>query len=114
MVISVSLSFYTTQYLPYRARELVTVGTMACLGVGMMLYALGAFVAARRRGVISSSTVYAGLCAFGVLCGWVAVFLTLWHPRVTVSIMLLLTGLAALAVAPLAAAPLAIAWNRTR
>ena len=83
-------------------------------GVLILLGTAWAFVAARRRGMVSTSTAWASLCI------WATIIATVIYNRPTMpltqlpSFVLIFGGLTALVVAPFAAAPLALAWNRHR
>ncbi|MEA3227244.1 MAG: hypothetical protein U9Q07_14945, partial [Planctomycetota bacterium] len=84
-----------------------TIGTCCLLGTAL------AFFAASRRYLIATKTLCLGLVLWLMLCfsvGWP------WLPRDDPgpSTIVLVMGLLALPVAPLATAPLALAWNRHR
>lgn len=82
-------------------------------GAGFMLLTAWAFVTARRRDMIASQTVY---IASGIWLFLTALIMLGWalHRAQPVPVYLLVAGLSALVVFPLAAAPLALAWNRHR
>jgi len=83
------------------------------IGICCLLGTAWAFSAARRRYLIASTTICLGLGLWLLLC--CSVGLT-WLPRDDLgpSTIVLVMGLLALPVAPLATAPLALAWNRHR
>lgn len=88
---------------------------LATSGLAVAATTLGLFEAARRRGFVSGSQcVTAGVV-------WIALCATLWMGVRSLldngwqtPNLILLWGVASLAVAPLAAGPLAAAWNRHR
>jgi hypothetical protein len=90
-------------------------------GLLLLVTTVSAFVAARRRGLVGSPTLYAAFSVWLALC-IVTVFtlkdlffnLDLPLPAPELPIYALAVGLFALAVAPLATTPLALAWNRHR
>jgi hypothetical protein len=83
------------------------------IGACCLLGTAWAFTAARRRHLIDSARLCLGPGLWLLLClsvGWV--WLSRDEPGL--STIVLVMGLLALAVAPLATAPLALAWNRHR
>jgi hypothetical protein len=83
------------------------------IGIGCLLGTVLAFLAALRRYLIAWRIPCLGLGLWLLLCisvGWA------WLPNddPKTSTMVLVAGLLALSVAPLATAPLALAWNRHR
>jgi hypothetical protein len=89
----------------------------AATGVIFVLGTAWAFVVARRRSLIGSPTVWAAASVWTALCSLLVLF---WsqhrneHVNSPLPVLVLVTGLLAMAVFPLAAAPLALAWNRNR
>jgi hypothetical protein len=84
--------------------------------VGGALFMLGtawAFVAALRRSLIDRPTLSV---ATGVWAAFSLLVAIEWQRRAAapVWVLILVAGILALAVAPVAAAPLALAWNRNR
>jgi hypothetical protein len=85
----------------------------SAVGAIILVATAWAFVAARRRRLLDFSTAWAALGTWTVLVIWVVLTLP---PAVDLSTAgyILLVGVVALAVMPLAAAPLALTWNRHR
>jgi hypothetical protein len=83
------------------------------IGICCLLGTAWAFFAAHHRDLITSRTFCLGPAIWLMLCICVG---SAWLPRddPRLSTIVLVTGLLALAVAPLATAPLALAWNRHR
>jgi hypothetical protein len=83
------------------------------IGICCLLGTAWAFFAAHHRDLITSRTLCLGPAIWLMLCICVG---SAWLPRddPRLSTIVLVTGLLALAVAPLATAPLALAWNRHR
>ncbi|MES2790396.1 MAG: hypothetical protein V4719_12365 [Planctomycetota bacterium] len=82
------------------------------IGVALVLGAVWALATARRRGLISWSTIYLASSVWIVLSAYFVVFKS--NVPGNLPPVLLGIGLLALAVAPFATAPLALAWNRNR
>lgn len=83
------------------------------IGIGCLLGTVLAFLAARSRHLIAWRIPCFGLGLWLLLCISVgSAWLPFDDPKA--STIVLVTGLLALAVAPLATAPLALAWNRHR
>lgn len=72
-----------------------------------------AFIAARRRVLIRSQTVPIAAIAW-LTATALAAFELAWRHGQSLPMIVLLAGLAALVVAPIALTPLALAWNRHR
>jgi hypothetical protein len=72
-----------------------------------------AFVRARQREMIRPQTAAVAAGLWALATALVALEL-LWHHEKSVPNLLMLAGLAALTVAPVALTPLALAWNRHR
>ena len=83
------------------------------IGICCMLGTAWAFFVARRRYLIATRTLCLGLGLWILLCISIG---SAWLPRDDpgLSTIVLVMGLLALSVAPLATAPLALAWNRHR
>ena len=98
------------------ADDLLNACIATFIGVVYLLGTIWAFVAARRRGAIGSSTVWAASSACAV--SW-ALLVLFWaqhrseHPS-SLPFLVHAVGALALVVFPIAAAPLALAWNRNR
>ncbi|MGO8747968.1 MAG: hypothetical protein ACLQNE_18490 [Thermoguttaceae bacterium] len=89
----------------------------AALGVIFILGTVWAFIAARRRSLIGSPTVWAAMVLWGTLCALAMLFCSQHRNEHLLSpapVFVQLIGLSALVVFPLAAAPLALVWNRNR
>jgi hypothetical protein len=87
---------------------------MAVVGGALFMLATAwAFVAALRRSLIDRPTLYSSAAAWLALTT-VAARECPERQVTPISVFVLLAGMLALAVAPLAAAPLALAWNRNR
>ena len=87
------------------------------MGVIFILGTVWAFVAARRRSLIGSPTVWAAMVLWGALCALAMLFWSQHRNEHWISpspVFVYLIGLLALVVFPLAAAPLALVWNRNR
>lgn len=95
------------------------------IGIASTLGTILAFIAARRRGLVSGKTVWLGAVLWLTLCAIVGFYI--WHTDSAAlepawlskiiakpSFIILGLGLLALPSAPLATAPLALAWNRHR
>jgi hypothetical protein len=82
-----------------------------CAGIAVMLVSTYAFVSARQRRFIGQKTIAISVGTWLLLCAIVAVAMWPWTP---ISAIVLMCGMLALSVAPVAAAPLALAWNRHR
>jgi hypothetical protein len=82
-------------------------------GVAMLVGTLWVYILARRRSLVAWRTV---VQAAGVWVVLVTAITALWlsYPPYHLPVLLLLGGICALVVSPLAAAPLTLAWNRTR
>lgn len=91
-------------------------GQVALIVVGVVCWAgtAWAFVAARRRGLISPAAMATAASIWAVLAVAVAALRLAPPAAPPLTIDIATIGLAALVVAPWATAPLALAWNRTR
>lgn len=106
-------SFFIAIMLSHPAQILFAQGAMMAAGIFLVLLTILAFVLARRRSLIGSTTVWIAAIVWGVLC--VVDVLESSGPRPGgIAVGFFAAGLLALSVAPLATAPLALAWNRTR
>ena len=99
--------------LPADARLSFDRGVFVTIGVLLGLGTIWLFFAARRRGLIGTSTVSIAACVWTLLSGLIVLDWSL-HPARPQLLGVLAFSAAALVVAPLAAAPLAMAWNRNR
>ena len=99
--------------LPVDARLSFDRGVFVTIGVLLGLGTVWLFVAARRRGLIGTSTVSVAACVWTLLVGLIVLDWSL-HPARPWLAGVLAVSVAALVVSPLAAAPLAMAWNRNR
>jgi drug/metabolite transporter (DMT)-like permease len=88
-------------------------GLRFAIGTACVLGTTAAFAAARRKALVGAATAGLAAALWIALCTLVVLE---WHrhPERPLSSYVLVVGLLALAVAPLAAAPLAVAWNRHR
>ncbi len=86
------------------------------VGVVYLLGTIWAFAAARRRAAIGSPTIWAASSAWVALCALLVLFWSQHRDEHAASLpsFVLMLGLFALVVFPLAEAPLALAWNRNR
>jgi hypothetical protein len=83
------------------------------IGIGCVLGTAWAFFTARRQDFIASRTLCLGLGLWLMLCICMG-FMWLRRSQPELSSIVLVMGLLAMPVAPLATAPLALAWNRHR
>jgi hypothetical protein len=88
-------------------------GTLAVAGALLVLGTVWAFLAAKKRALISPPTVVAAASLSGLLCALAAVY-GMSHPEEGLLTYVSVAGILALAVSPMATAPLALAWNRNR
>ncbi len=91
----------------------VSDGLAACWGVGFVLGTAWIYVVARRKQLVGMPTVMASLGIWATLSTIIVIEMSR-HPVGVFPGLIVLVGLAAMTVFPLAAAPLAISWNRTR
>jgi hypothetical protein len=99
--------------LPRESQD-AAMGAMATMiGVALIGGTIAAFVAARRRALVEASTAWAALAVWAALVVVAVLALPSTIPAPPAA-YIVLVGVLALAVAPLAAAPLALAWNRHR
>lgn len=99
--------------LSYSVRQQVERAIPAALGVVFMLGTAWAFIAARRRNLITSRTAWTIIGGWAMLSG-IVMFESWRHSETPMAASVLAIGLLATAAAPLATAPLALAWNRNR
>ncbi len=90
----------------------IILGLRVVIGGTFVLGTAAVFIAARRRSLISSRTVYVAFAAWLLLC--TVALLDPLHPERGWYNSAFFAGVLALAVAPFAVAPLALAWNRHR
>ena len=112
-VASLAVMLFAKFMLTPAANQYLIAALLAACGVAASLGAAWAFVVARRRCLIGSAELWGSLACWAAL---VAVAASALPGRFgpSISVQLLLFGVLALAVAPIAAVPLALAWNRTR
>jgi hypothetical protein len=113
LALFIGLSMFSKYALSPQAQDHFVYGVAVACGVVFVLGTAWAFVAARRRSLIGSPTLYVAASVWGalstlVILGWVP------HPAEPIAAYVFVAGVLALAVAPLATAPLALAWNRNR
>lgn len=96
-----------------QAQEQFTRGALLAAGAAFILGTIWAFAAARRRALVTRTTIITAAIAWIALSA-AAIAGAVAHTPEPLPAAAFFTGLAALAVAPLAAAPLALAWNRNR
>ena len=84
---------------------------MLCGGIALTVVTACAFAAARRRGFIGHRAIGSSVGMW--LVSSTAVMFAL-QPLAPLSVIVLMCGILALALAPVAAAPLALSWNRHR
>ena len=99
--------------LSHDGQRLLLRGSLFTMSTAFMLGTAWVFIAARRRALIASPTIYWAIAA-GVLLGSLVGIDRVLHPARPLAEHALAVGLATLALAPLAAAPLALSWNRHR
>ena len=104
---------FLSSFLSRQANSQLIQGLAAGFGVVFVLGTAWAFVAAHRRLLIGSTTVYLGSSVWVMLSALVVLARVLDFVGST-AVFVFVIGLAALAVAPLATAPLAVMWNRNR
>jgi hypothetical protein len=105
--------FTATFALSSHAQQQLGLTLGVAFGIACLLGTIAAFVAARRRALVDTTTAWAALAVWAalVVAAVLALPATIPAPRTA---YIMLVGVLALAVAPLAAAPLALAWNRHR
>ncbi len=113
ITLAIGLMLFQKTVLSPQAGEYFSRGLAAFGGLVFVLTTNVALVAANRRQLISRRMLSAAVATWIVLCSLGAL---LWPPLAVerFALYVLIAGLLALSVAPLATAPLAIAWNRTR
>jgi hypothetical protein len=109
----IGLILFAGSALSQETQELFGRAVAVAVSVAFLLGTAWAFSAAHRRLLIGWPTIYVAGSIWVVLTAILALAWTRSLPM-PISAMLLLVGLAALAVAPLATTPLALAWNRNR
>lgn len=109
----IGLVIFANFALPWDARQQLFQGLMITLGIVFVISSVMLFVAARRRHLITTPAVAIAAGAWITFC---CVVIVEWsgHRYEPPSSYILVIGLAALTVVPVAAAPLAISWNRNR
>ena len=110
---SMGLVLFSSFALPDSARLPFARGLAVTAGAVLVFGTVWIFIAALRRSLIALATVAAAGSVWMLLSGLI-VFDWVLHPDRSWLACVLVVGLAALVVAPLAAAPLALAWNRNR
>jgi len=112
-ILSVGATCFAKMLLSPQAQDYFAQGVAAFSGIAFVLGTSAALVAARRRELITGPTLFRLTVAWGALCALTVWF---WFPSSPerLAFYVLIVGLLALSVAPLATAPLALAWNRTR
>jgi hypothetical protein len=113
ITLAIGLMLFEKTALSPQAGEYFSRGLAAFGGLVFVLATVVALVAAHRRQLISRRMLSASLGTWVVLCSLGAL---LWFPFTVerLALYVLIAGLLALSVAPVATAPLAVAWNRTR
>ncbi len=109
----IALPLLEQHLLSHAARQHVERAIPAALGAVFVLGTAWAFVAARRRNLIASRTVWAAIGAWVMLSALVMLELR-QHSEIPLAASVFAIGLLATAAAPLATAPLALTWNRNR
>ncbi|MBI3461495.1 MAG: hypothetical protein HY000_00315 [Planctomycetes bacterium] len=109
----IGLLMFSQYALSVPQRLAFTRGTVTVLGVACLAGTAWAFMSAHQRALIGRPTVF-GAFAFWTACSAAVVIDGMLHPADSVAPYVLIIGLLALSVAPLAAAPLALAANRNR
>jgi hypothetical protein len=96
-----------------QAQEQFAHSLLITCGVVFVLGTVWAFAAARRRSLVGVPTLFVAASMWGLLSALVVVE---WvsHSAKPFSPYVLVAGILALSVSPLATAPLALAWNRNR
>jgi hypothetical protein len=109
----IGLTVFARFSLSLPARTQLWYGTLGVCAAVLALGTVWTFVAARRRALIGSSTVYVAAALWCVLATPVV---TEWvlHPDGPADLYMVAITALALAVAPLAAVPLALCFNRHR
>jgi hypothetical protein len=109
----IGLSLFAKLALAREAREQFLQGTLAVSAMLAILMTVWAFAAARRRKLIGWPTVFAAGSLWAALAALLLIA-DIWHVWQRPALFIALSGICALAFAPLAAAPLALVWNRNR
>jgi hypothetical protein len=106
---------FTEKYAPLssNAQQQLGLALGVAFGLACLLGTIAAFVAARRRALVEASTAWAALAVWAALVIVAVLVLPSALPAPSTA-YIMLAGVLALAVIPLAAAPLALAWNRHR
>ena len=118
-VLWLALQIFAKYYLSQMGREAMYEGLAAACGGAAIGLTVWLFVVARRRALVGTSVAIAALTGWLVLCILAATLVPRDPPYSILTQFpwqgwLVLAGLLALVVFPLAAMPLAIAWNRNR
>jgi hypothetical protein len=113
ITLAIGLMLFQKTVLSPQAGEYFSRGLAAFGGMVFVLTTIVALVTAHRRQLISRRMLSAAVGAWIALCSLGALF---WPPFAVerFALDILIAGLLALSVAPVATAPLAVAWNRTR
>jgi hypothetical protein len=113
MLLFIGSMAFSSSVLSADAQEYFLHGLAAFGGIAFAIWTVGAFGLARRRSLVGWPTFYGAAGVWIGLCALAAVF---WAPNSAerITVYILIAGILALSVAPLATAPLALAWNRTR
>jgi hypothetical protein len=113
ITLAVGLMLFEKTMLSPQAGEYFSRGLAASGGMLFMVATIIALVAAHRRQLISRRMLSAVVATWIALCSLSVLF---WSPFTVERFALgvLIAGLLALSVAPVATAPMALAWNRTR
>jgi hypothetical protein len=113
MALFIGLMLFSSNVLSAEAQDRFVHGLAVFWGAAFAIWTVGAFWLARRRSLVAWPTLYGAAGVWIGLCALAAVF---WAPNSAerITVYILIAGILALSVAPLATAPLALAWNRTR
>ena len=112
-LIAVVIDMMISIFVSPAVRAWIQSTTLVVLGAGIGLLALAVMVVARRRALIEDWQL-AGAAIAWITLGTIIVVEASRMPTVKPPLIVMLVGLSAWVVAPLAAAPLAVAWNRHR
>ena len=109
----IAIKLFSKYALSHEAQMMLLHISQITIGVACLLGTFWSYIAAHRRSLVGASTAgFAG----ALWCAFCALVVVEWvvHRERPLSVYLLVAGLLALVIAPLAAAPLALAWNRHR
>lgn len=98
-------------FIAIKGTPLTEMVAMIAMAAGCLGGTVAAFASAWRRKLVSIQTVLGTLAVYVLL---LAFCFFAWGERINLLGVLLILGLFAVPLAPLAAAPLALAWNRHR